>query len=154
MKRLLTAAVLVVLASCAGSPDDVFSAGEQSAGFLGRTAREAFPTHRYEVDAGSPTSAWCSEPDGSPDRSRLATRSRIEIELEPGDDPLAMARRVVDHWEDSGHAVRVEGLGTDSIAAVFYRDDGSSFGLTAVDHTDDVFDALELSAVTACSPRP
>lgn len=152
MRRLAILVLFAAAAACGGT--GVFDAAEETGAFLEQTAAGIDPSRTYELEVGGPTSAWCSEPDDSPDRSEVAVRQRLDIDLRPGDDPAAMARQVVDRWEDMGLSVAVDGWGTGSVAGATRNDRGDSFGFAAVDADDDDFDVLELSSVTACHARP
>jgi hypothetical protein len=155
MRKLLVVWLLAtVVASCAEYPGSVFDATDQATELLEETAAAVLATHSYTLDIAGPTSAWCDEPDGTPDRTRIAVDLELTFDLQPGDDPVAMAARIVDYWRSTGHRVDAEGWGTSSVAGGFRRDDGHSFGFTAIDHGDRAFDVLVINSLTACFPKP
>jgi hypothetical protein len=153
-KVLMVWVMATVVASCAQDPGSLSDATEQATELLEETAAEVLTTHSYNLDIGGPTSAWCDEPDGTPDHTRIAVDVELTFDLQPGDDPVAMAARIVDYWRSTGHRVDAEGWGTSSVAGSFPSDDGHSFGFTAVDHRGRAFDVLVIDALTACYPRP
>lgn len=155
MRQLLVVwLVATAVASCAQDPGSVFAATEEATELLEETAAEVLATHSYALDIAGPTSAWCDEPDGTPDRTRLAVDLELTFDLQPGDDPVAMAARIVEYWRSTGHRVVAEGWGTSSVAGSFRSDDGHSYGFTAIDHRDSAFDVLAIGSVTACYPKP
>jgi hypothetical protein len=155
MRKLLVVWLMAtVVASCAQEPGSLFDATEQATELLEETAAEVLTAHSYNLDIGGPTSAWCDEPDGTPDHTRIAVDVELTFDLQSGDDPVAMAARIVDYWRSTGHRVDAEGWGTSSVAGSFSSDDGHSFGFAAVDHRGPAFDVLVIDALTACYPRP
>jgi hypothetical protein len=153
MRRVAAVALIVVVTTaCRQTPEAVLEAGVTSTAILEQTVTELFPSHAYEITTGGPTSAWCDDADQ--DGSEVAVLSKLAIDLAAGDDPVAMAMRLVDYWRREGRVVDTAGLGTSYVVGASYGDDGDLVGYTAVDNPDDAFDVLELSSVTACYPRP
>ena len=154
MRKLLVVLLMATAASCAQDPGSLSEATEEATELLEETAAEVFATRSYHLEIGGPTSAWCSEPDGSPDHARIAVDLELTLDLQPGDDPVAMAARIADYWRSTGHRVDAEGWGTRSVAGGFRTGDGHSFGFTAVDHPGGAFDVHVIESFTACYPRP
>lgn len=155
MRELLVVWLMATaVAACAQDPGSLSDATETAAEVLEETAAEVLAAHSYHLEVAGPTSAWCDEPDGSPDHTRIAVDMELTFDLEPGDDPVAMAARIVEYWQGIGHRVYAEGWGTSSAAGSFRNGDGNSFGFTAVDHRGGSFDVLVIDSITACYPRP
>ena len=96
MRKLLVVwLVATAVVSCAQDPGSVFAASEKATELLEETVAEVLATHSYVLDIAGPTSAWCDEPDGTPDRTRIAVDLELTFDPQPGDDPVAMAARIV-----------------------------------------------------------
>lgn len=154
--RLIAAAALLVAAvgACGDKAGTVFGAADEATSFLEHTAADVVASRSYDLEVGSPTSAWCDEPDGTPDHSMLAVRQQLDFDLQPGDDPVMLAIQIVEYWEQLGHEVTAEGWGSSSFAGVSRNDRGEAFGVSAIDDGDGTFDVLQLSSFTTCYPTP
>ena len=144
-----------MLVSCtpSGPPGTFDSAVAAASAFLEQTVSELFPTHGYTVDAWPRYGANCTRWDGADDPSRNSVRDWYFLELQPGDQPIAMALAVVAYWEGLGFEVSYE---ADDFGAggSIYTEDGHRFGFLAFNHLADEDDSLLLDSTTACYRGP
>ncbi len=129
--------------------------GEAFCGAVARAGRsqERGTRHRYTVDVWPRYGANCKRWDGTDDRSRNSVRHWYFVELQPGDQPLAMVLAVAAYWEGLGFEVSYE---ADDFGAggSIYTADGHRFGFLAFNHLADEDDSLLLDSTTACYRRP
>ncbi|MCZ6462421.1 MAG: hypothetical protein O6705_09345 [Actinobacteria bacterium] len=152
--RCALLAVAFVLVACTPSdpPGTLDSAVAAAAAFLDQTVSELFPTHRYTVDVWPMYGANCKRWDGTDDPSRNSVRHWYFVELQPGDQPIAMVLSVAAYWEGLGFEVSYE---ADDFGAggSIYTAHGHRFGFLAFNHLADEDDSLLLDSTTACYRR-